>query len=77
MSKKLNVFFIPTMNGLEKVIRYADVEKELKRLEIIKKSICDLRVNYWEDLDRYTISLNHCARDITKEEYELMKEVEL
>lgn len=51
------------------------IEKELKAFEIIKESICDISVDYWEHLDRYTISLNHYSRDITKEEYELLKEV--
>ena len=33
MNKGLEAFLIPTMNGLEKVVRYSDIEKELKDKE--------------------------------------------
>lgn len=73
MSRKINIFCIPTTNGLEKVVRYADIEKELKALETIK----NIGI-----LKPYETSGGQCwleamcdATKITKDNYDLLKEV--
>ena len=75
--KDLEAFIIPTTNGLEKVVRYNDIEKELKALKIIKKHIIDP-----QDIIIFnTYSAFNQRRSlrgllgITKEEYDLLIEV--
>ena len=82
MSKGLEAFYIPTINGLEKVVRYCDVEKELKEgekakqaLEIIKNKCRFFYVE--EENGRYRVYDNELYKynELTQEEYNLLKEV--
>ena len=90
MSKGLEAFIIPTMNGLEKVVRYADIEKELKDKEKKDKFVEIIKRNRIVGFDLgwdghkwiITISSSYDEDDIIiiaegygKEEYELLKEV--
>ena len=77
MSKGLEVFCIPTINGLEKVVRYCDVEKELKALEIIKeKGIILQFIKETYTVEQYNAGVfGTLVKSLTQEEYDLLKEV--
>lgn len=52
------------------------VEKELKLLEIFKKFFgTNIRVEYRKDTDEYFLCINRFGMVISKEEYDLLREV--
>ena len=77
MSRGLAAFYIPTINGLEKVVRYCDVEKELKALEIIKPFLKEIiGINkYDKDFFECFIQIENKRKPISKETYDLLNEV--
>ena len=54
---------------------FTDIEKELKALEIIKeKEVNIYKIRICDSLDEYN-KLKSTGRELTQEEYELLKEV--